>query len=259
MAEDTDDKKLKAVEETLGKPVAPELSENGWKIRTNLIITSVIAIAAVLADLRIDPGSSILGLKFSGLTDTVLRTGLLLILAYLSIHYLWTTFDSFLEWRLRVTGTRLSFITTARLSSDQGDYPNDPRQSTLYSWWTYEAKRIGNLSAKLLELERLLQNLDQDLRARYTAGADAMNIVNACRPIGEASGAISKLQQSIDLVSKDISATRVPVSLKRFDNWFQFFLRSQNLRWLVFDLLVPIFLAGYAICLLYRTSSVRLF
>ena len=252
MTEDAEDKKLKAVEETLGKPVAPELSDNTWKIRTNLIVTSVIAITVVLADLRIDPNSSFLGLKFGGFTDTVLRTGLLLILAYLSIHFLWTTFDSLLEWRLRVTGTRLSFITTARLASEQGDYPNDPRQSTLYSWWTSEAKRIGNLSARLPELERLLQNLDQDLRARYTAGADAMNIVNACRPIGEARDIMIKLQQSIDEAQKALSATRVPVSLKRFDNWFQLFLRSQNLRWLVIDLLVPIFLASYAILLLYQ-------
>lgn len=177
----------------------------------------------------------------------------------MTIHYLWTTFDSFLEWRLRVTGTRLSFITTGMFASEHCDYPNDPRQSTLYSWWLSEAQRIGNLSAKFRELERLLQNLDQDLRARYTAGADAMNIVNACRPIGEASKAISNLQQSTDQASKAISAARVPVSLKRFDNWFQFFLRSQNLRWLVFDLLVPIFLAGYAICLLYRTSQIRIF
>lgn len=81
MTEDAEDKKLKAVEETLGKPVAPELSENAWKIRTNLIVISVITITVVLADLRIDPSSSVLGLKFSGFTDTVLRTGLLLILA----------------------------------------------------------------------------------------------------------------------------------------------------------------------------------
>lgn len=259
MTEDAEDKKLKAVEEALGKPVAPELSENGWKIRTNLIVTSVIAIAVVLADLHIDSGSSVLGLKFSGFSDAVLRTGLLLILAYLSIHYLWTTFDNFLEWRLRVTGTRLSFVTTGKFASEHGDYPSDPRQSTLYSWWISKAKRIGNLSARLPELERLLQNLDQDLRARYTAGADAMNIVNACRPIGEARDIMIKLQQSIDEAQRALSATRVPVSLKRFDNWFQFFLRSQNLRWLVFDLLVPIFLAGYAICLLYRSSQIHLF
>lgn len=66
MTEEAEDKKLKAVEEALGKPVAPELSENAWKIRTNLIVTSVIAIGVVLADLRIDAGSSVLGLKFAG-------------------------------------------------------------------------------------------------------------------------------------------------------------------------------------------------
>lgn len=248
--DDVEGEKLNAVEKVLGEPVAPELSENVWRVRKNLVIISAIAIAAVLADLRIDDGSSLLGLKLSGLSDAVLRTGLLCVLAYLSIHFLWAAFDSFLEWRLRITGTRLSFITTARFASEDGDYPNDPRQSTLYTWWLNDAKRIGNLSARLPDLERLLQNLDQDLRARYTNGTDAMNIVNACRPIHDARDVMVKLQQSIDEVQKAISASRVPVSLKRFDGWFELFLRSQNLRWLVIDILVPALLAGFAILLL---------
>lgn len=250
MAEDSEDKKLNAVEKALGEPVAPELNENAWKVRKNLVIISAVAMAAVLADLRIDDGSSLLGLKLSGLSDAVLRTGLLCVLSYLSIHFLWAAFDSFLEWRLRITGTRLSFITTARFASEEGDYPNDPRQSTLYSWWLDHAKRIGNLSARFLDLERLLQNLDQDLRARYTNGADAMNIVNACKPINEARETMVKLQQSVDEVQKTIFASRVPVSLKRFDRWFELFLRSQNLRWLVIDILVPVLLASSAMWLL---------
>jgi len=61
---------------------------------------------------------------------------------------------------------------------------------------------------------------------------------------------VVKLQKSIDEVQKTISASRVPVSLKRFDGWVELFLRSQNLRWLLIDILVPALLAGSAIWLL---------
>ena len=67
-----DDDKLKAVEKVLGEPAFAEFASNAWKIRSNLIIVSVISIALVFADLHIDPGSTVLGLKFQGLNDTVL-------------------------------------------------------------------------------------------------------------------------------------------------------------------------------------------
>jgi hypothetical protein len=77
-----------------------------------------------------------------------------------------------------------------------------------------------------------------------------MNIVNACRPIGEAREQMMTLHRSIAETQKALSAIRVPASLERFDKWFELFLRSQNLRWLVVDFLVPVFVAGYAIVLL---------
>ncbi len=254
MREKMEEKKVKAVKKVLGEPVAPELQNNAWNIRTNLIIAAVIVIAIVLADLRIDPESTVLGLKFSGgFSDNVLRTGLLLIVVYLSIHFLWTAVDSFLEWRLRITGTRLSFITTGRLSSEHGDYPNDPRQSTLYYWWISQAERIGNFSPKLEELKKQLQSLESDLRDKYNSGADAMNIVNACRSLHEGIENIAALRRSIEEAQKTLSATRIPVSLERFNKWFEFFLRSQNLRWLIIDIFVPLFLSVYAILLLWKS------
>jgi hypothetical protein len=242
---------LKAVEDALGKPVLPELTVNVWKVRTNLIIASSISIAVALADLRIDPGSTFLGLKFFGLTDNLVRALLLIITGYLLIHFLWSALDAFLEWRLRITGTRLAFVTAGTFAKEHADYPNDPRQSTLYSWWVLEAQRIGNMSYNLKILQDLIENLDHDLREKYTSGADALNIANnACRPLAEAREAIHKLERSIGEAAKTIKAARIPGSLKRFDNWFHLFLRSQNLRWLVIDVLVPVGLAGIALYLL---------
>lgn len=241
----------RAVEKALGEPVAPELSANAWKIRTNLLVVSVIAIGVVLADLRIDPSSTVLGLRFSGFTDSVLRNGLLLILCYLTVHFLWTALDGFLEWKLRVTGTRLSYVTAGNYTSEHADHPSDPRQSTLYRWWISEAKRVGNLRTRLPKLEESLKTLEQDLRARCNAGVDAMNIVNVCRPLDEVRDLLTELSRSVEQAEKTMGAVRISVSLRRFDSSFALFLRSQNLRWLLIDILMPLVVASYAIFLLW--------
>jgi len=71
---------------------------------------------------------------------------------------LWGAIDSFCEWRLRITGTRAAFITTGILSSESGDYPNDPRHSTLYFWWVKNAKIIDNLTEKVDSIESQIKS-----------------------------------------------------------------------------------------------------
>jgi hypothetical protein len=61
---DTDEKTLQAVEKVLGEPAFAEYQDNTWKVRTNLVIASVVAVAVVFGDLHIEPDSSFLGLKF---------------------------------------------------------------------------------------------------------------------------------------------------------------------------------------------------
>jgi hypothetical protein len=77
-----------------------------------------------------------------------------------------------------------------------------------------------------------------------------MTILNACRPLAEIQKNVADLRHMIEAAQKTILAQRIPVSLARFDRCFRLFLRSQNLRWLAIDLVVPFSLAGYAIYLL---------
>lgn len=247
-----EDEKLKAVEKVLGEPAFAEFTPNAWKIRTNLIIASVISIAVVFADLHIDPGSTVLGLKFHGLSDTVLTNGLFGVTLYLLLHFVWSAIDSLLEWRLRVTGTKVAFVTTGMFASDHADYPRDPRQSTLYNWWKDDARKIGNLTGKLSEIEKQLREWDTRLKAQFTEKPDAMNIVNATSLISSVRDAVMKLERSITETKDTVSALRIPVSLRRFGGWFHLFLRSQNLRWLVVELGVPILAGLYALVLLWN-------
>jgi hypothetical protein len=235
----------------LGEPVFIEFSENAFKIRKNLMIASVISIVVVLADLQINSDSSILGLKFVRLSDEILTRGLIAVTLYLLLHFVWSSFDGFVEWRLRLTGTRVVFQTAAFVSSSDGDYPTDPRQSTLYNWWKYERrsfqdssllKKMESLSSKIVQFETRLKDPTQPLQ-------DPHNTLSNLQVL------VSQLKDAVESAAKNLNSDRIVVSLNRFDSWFKLFLRSQNLRWLVIEFLFPVLLGCYALLLLFVRHS----
>lgn len=242
---DTD---IRKVDQVLGKPFATDFSDYVRKIRNGLIITSVISISLLLGGLQIAADSSFLGLKFEGLNYSLLLKAIFFLNAYMFIHFLWCSIDSFQEWMLRVTGTRVAHVTIARLAAEGCDYPNDPRQSTLYNWWKDEARKIASLQEPLGRIENKLQAWEKTVKDALE-GKDP-NVVNACMSINQVAEDIRKLKNSIEDTSKTIESKRIPASLKRFDSRFQLFLRSQNLRWLIVELGFPLLLGGYALVLL---------
>lgn len=246
------DPEVAKVQKVLGEPIICEFSDKTWRIRTTLFAVSVVSLVVVSANLHIGAGSTVFGLQFSGLTDEVVRTGLFWVIIYLLVHFLWGAVDNFLEWRLRLTGTRVAFVTTGVFASEHADYPSDPRQSTLYNWWRSHAGSIGNIAKKTSDIEKNLADWEQQLRAKYNSGADAMNIVNACNSIAETRNRVVELTNSVKDAAKTIEAQRIPVSLERFDGWFELFLRSQNLRWLVIEFFFPVGLASSALWLLWN-------
>jgi hypothetical protein len=247
-----EEEKHKSVEKVLGDPVAAEFSDKAWKIRTNLIVASAIAVAISLANLRITADSSILGLKFNGLSDPVIRNGLSALIGYLLLHFCWVSWDSLMEWRLRITGTRRGFVTGMMWESEHADIPSDPRQSTLYNWWKQQAGGIGNLAAMAEELKTKCSQWESDLKARFTGTPDWTNISNIMSLLAATRENAFKISTGVEAAEKALKAPRIVVSLKRFDRWFQLFLRSQNLRWLVIDLCVPF---AFAILALYLLNS----
>ena len=58
---------------------------------------------------------------------------------------------------------------------------------------------------------------------------------------------ISNILESYDKYNEVLSNLRLEASLKRFDNWFKYFNKIQNWRWLVVDSLMPIIVAIIAI------------
>ncbi len=61
--------------------------------------------------------------------------GLQIITVYYLIYFVTLTYEFFTGWRIRLTGSRLTYITGAKWTTEEGDYPDDPRQSNFYNWW----------------------------------------------------------------------------------------------------------------------------
>lgn len=252
-----DDEEIKAVEKILKEPVAAEFSEQAWRIRANLIVTSAIGFVMAVADLRINPDSSFLGLKVFGLSDLVIRATLAAVLIYLLFHFIWVAWDAFLEWRLRVTGTRSAFQTGSFFSDKNADYPVDPRQSTLYNWWSMQHSAIGNLGKLAGELKSTCASWEADLKAiqaNSPSDPQSLNLNNAIRGLAQANEQAATIARKVEANTNAITSPRIPTSLKRFDGWFQLFLRSQNLRWLVVEFVAPVAFAAYTLWILLQRA-----
>ena len=169
---------------------------------------------------------------------------------YFLIHFLWCSIDHIQEWRLRVTGTRVAFITAASYTSEEGDYPSDPRQSSLYNWWKGQAILISSLTDPLDSINTKLA--EWELKVNEALKDNDPNVSTTCASINKVNEDITKLKSSIENVEKTLTSNRIPASLYRFDKWFLFFLRSQNLRWLVIELMLPMLLSLYSLALLWQ-------
>jgi hypothetical protein len=163
MAATSPDRDLEAVQKVLGEPIAVGLTDRAWRSRTQLL---VVAIGVVWFKLRVDPMATVFGFSLPGLTDQAVHEALAIAIAYLLLHFVWMAWESFAEWRLRLTGTRVAFVTTGTFASLECDYPGDPRQSTLANWWREHAFRLGDLTARV-------QALSDQVSAQETAIREA--------------------------------------------------------------------------------------
>lgn len=246
MRKNTEDNAFKA----LGEPVWGGLDDQAQKARKSLLLVSLLILIIELWGVHLKPGITAFGVKIVWEGDALIQYVLFLINLYFFVHFLWLAIDSFFEWRIRITGTKLAFVTTAILSSEFGDYPNNPRQSSLYCWWVQETKNIGNIGELALSWNRKLTEWEQQIKAQYETEADSITIRSACDSIGRANSQVNDLKRGVDKLTKTLESKRIPASLKRFDSWFRLFLKSQNMRWFVVDLLIPVALGGASSVLL---------
>ncbi|HCG7279380.1 TPA: hypothetical protein NJ358_000106 [Vibrio parahaemolyticus] len=246
-----------SVEKILLAPIQIEFTDSVKKIRQNLMITSFIALFITLGGVSIDPSSTIFGLKFNGLTDALLYKGLLILVVYFLIHFIWCAYESLQEWEIRVTGTKEAFIRAVDMDFDEAikpPYPSDPRNSTFYFWWSTQAKRIGNLNTHLTNINQRIESMEKSITDMREKGVNLnrsdANISSQVQPLKiDIDGAVS----SINRMEKVLDGNQLLISMRTFDRRYRYFLKSQNIRWFVIDFFGPIILSSVSLlCLLNR-------
>jgi hypothetical protein len=245
-----DSERQAAVEKILGEPYMPDFSEEALKVRRNLLAVSLISIAGTIAGVRIAPDSPVFGFHLEHLNQAVIGKVVALVVGYMLIHFLWYVIDAFAGWRLRVTGTRVSFITAGTYGSADLDYPGDPRQSTLYNWWRSKRPAVAQLCEDLPAIEASLNKVQTSLADLQAPPGVVDNSANVLRSLGEVRQSFDRLKQAIEASKSLEESPRMLVSLRRFDGWYSFWLRSQNLRWIVLDAGLPLLLGAGALALL---------
>lgn len=227
------------VAEILGKPFDAGFDETTLKIRRNLLIASSISAIAGLSDVRLDLTKPILGFSFKNLSDDVVRWSLVAVTSYLLLHFTWCVVEAFAYWRIRVTGTRLAFKTTGSFAAPEADYPDDPKQSSLYNWWLENSR--STLRSVTRSTEEFRKSVEK-LHADPESGIKRLPSLETQRTRDVVSR-LESISRSIQDLNKTLRNGRIEESLRRFDGWYRFFLKSQNLRWILIDVIAPIAIA----------------
>jgi len=191
--------------------------------------------------INVSADSALLGIKFINLKDWHIQFSLGIFVIYFLIHFIWIAYESYGEWVIRTTGAKLAFSTSNKAPSVDGDYPDDPKNSTLYNWWSEKSKYLPAEKAKLNDaltnISRLLSDI-KDYQVENRTSIDSRINADWMKAVSE----ISSINSSISQLVMIFESNRITESLRRFDNKYKLLIKSQNLRWIVFDIGLPIIL-----------------
>lgn len=233
------------VDKVLSVPIMPEQTDTERKLKNNLIIFSVISLFMYYGDLKIKPDSRFMGLMFDGLNQSKIYAALFVFIVYAFIHYLWYMKDSFSCWCIRCTA--ISELRPSRWGSRLGEERlENKNNNTLYHWWNYTKQYIHDGYLINDALIKTIESLESKLQNEEIA-ADGVLLRDELKSTRELLG--SSAADLSDL-SDTLSTEAFTVALPRFNRAFSYFLISQNIRWAIFECMVPFGLGLYALFLL---------
>jgi hypothetical protein len=231
------------VEEVLGEPINPELSEYAQKLRRNLLAFGAIYLFCWFNGVQISRDSTFFGIQLVGVNEQQFSAGTMLINAYLLVHFGWYAWEAILEWRVRITGTRNAYQT----NSTNGGLPSavdksyDPRQSTLYNWWLRLARNIGHRNNVIDDFDQRLKQVERELKALDPKSVN-VNVKDLVASLAQLPDGLGQIRSYMERIDRALSSGRIEEALGRFDQWFKLMLRSQNMRMILIDISLPLFI-----------------
>ncbi|MBW3844996.1 hypothetical protein [Aeromonas hydrophila] len=221
------------IEQIMKEPSPLEATEYEERIRRNLLVFSMAACLSLFLEISPTNKTEIWGIGFENLTVKSFYTVLLLVICYEFIHYLWIIWDKFAFWRVRLTGCKLEVrrgsTATFGSSNSQSDSTGKEVNSNLYVWMIERAPSyhavMDQIDKKQTELTQMISNVNNE-----QLGDTVLSQVR---------DTLVELDKHIITMNEYLNSMRVNESLKRFDNWFDLMIKTQSIRWLMLDVILP--------------------
>lgn len=233
----------KSVEKIMQEPIFIGYTDQVRKIKNLLLTLSLISLFLVYGRLSIDGGSTILGLKFNGLSNFIIYSLLIILVSFNFIAFLWNSSDTFREWHIRQSGIKNLF-----------NKKNNIRNESLYNWWIEFYNQLSNpgqrlLFSKLITTQQKIADLIENESSVEEPTTRTRTIYDPkfTSLMDDYNTKINDIHSYIKVVEKmDINS--LEKSLKNFDSKFKGFCKSQNFRWLLLDLIIPYCLGLFSLC-----------
>lgn len=213
--------KIQEISKRLGKPEELSFTDVEIKIRTKLLFFSVLSLVMVKNGISINTNKPIFGIWLQGdsLDDQFIFKSMFWVIVYLLIHFIWSSLDIFSVWWLRLSG----LFNKEKNSYDIG------------GWWYNQ-------------IESLEAHKNLALTARDKIDELKPHEIPKDQQVGKLREFLGPAISNIELVQEHLAENpQIIVSLKRFGTLPTFLLISQNLRWLLIELLAPILIGVYAV------------
>lgn len=209
----------KDIKRLMSHPVFLTHDTNAKIIRAQLFFFSVSTLFLVNSQVTVGDHSSILGISLQGLTQSHLLSILAILLVYQTIHFVWASWESIGEWRVRQTALGTGGWDGGGRKISAEDERDKVRQTTLYVFMVdvleSELKTVGS------RIEKITEDSQQKNR--------------------------EELDKALNRIVETLTIDRIGDSLWRFDNWFKMFCKMQNYRWVILEFLLPLLLSFAAL------------
>jgi hypothetical protein len=233
----TDSKVIQeAIDNCLGTPVFIGFSEHILKLRRNLVAISIGILLYKSFGVKIE---NIFGISCKGVPIYKIDLALLLYLSYNCIHYAWDGYETFLRWKIRTSGTFKNPIPpitntgSQAVTVDQLDADSALKRAI-------RIRDIGYGNGEQSYLYSLIaQAVNNNLSKINTSiSTDASNAIDE---------KYLALKGTLEMIRR---------GLENFEKSFYSFQKTQWIRFLVIDFIIPLVLFAWAWCwLIYSIST----
>lgn len=242
---DYDKEHLDLIEGVMKSPKGISIVDYEERIRRNLLVVSIAAIAFTWLSLEVNTAKPFFGsLTFKNLTQRDIYGVFFVVLVYEFLHYFWIQINNFGAWRVRLTGITIPEVRgdggPARMGGENSptDFSGNDNNTNFYTWMFENKNDRTTAMTQLLKMSEELQSLVSSMQESQGINA---------KQIQEFSAKINSISSSIERLERAMKNIRIDGSMLRFDQWFRVLVASQNLRWLILDIALPFILGLVAL------------